>query len=121
MLAKKVAGHFDTPWPLHKTHALVSKAPFSFWLVPRQDATKAVAKRLNITGPFNMQFIAKGTDCMVIECNLRASRSFPFVSKTMGVDFIEVATKVCLFADRGQKVVCRFDGIYCGMKAFCLP
>lgn len=59
-----------------------------------QDATKAVAKRLNITGPFNMQFIAKGTDCMVIECNLRASRSFPFVSKTMGVDFIEVATKV---------------------------
>ena len=53
-----------------------------------------MAKRLNITGPFNMQFIAKGTDCMVIECNLRASRSFPFVSKTMGVDFIEVATKV---------------------------
>lgn len=61
-----------------------------------QDATKAVAKRLNITGPFNMQFIAKGTDCMVIECNLRASRSFPFVSKTMGVDFIEIATKVCV-------------------------
>lgn len=59
-----------------------------------QDATKAVAKRLNITGPFNIQFIAKGTDCMVIECNLRASRSFPFVSKTMGVDFIEIATKV---------------------------
>lgn len=59
-----------------------------------QDATKAVAKQLNITGPFNMQFIAKGTDCMVIECNLRASRSFPFVSKTMGVDFIEIATKV---------------------------
>ncbi|CAB1117947.1 unnamed protein product [Ectocarpus sp. CCAP 1310/34] len=60
----------------------------------KRDATKAVAKRLNITGPFNMQFIAKGTDCMVIECNLRASRSFPFVSKTMGVDFIEIATKV---------------------------
>lgn len=60
----------------------------------QQDATKAVAKQLNITGPFNMQFIAKGTDCMVIECNLRASRSFPFVSKTMGVDFIEIATKV---------------------------
>ncbi|CAM9847409.1 unnamed protein product, partial [Hapterophycus canaliculatus] len=62
-----------------------------------QDATKAVAKQLNITGPFNMQFIAKGTDCMVIECNLRASRSFPFVSKTMGVDFIEIATKVLQF------------------------
>lgn len=63
-----------------------------------QDATKAVAKRLNITGPFNIQFIAKGTDCMVIECNLRASRSFPFVSKTMGVDFIEVATKARLLS-----------------------
>lgn len=59
-----------------------------------QDATKAIAKRLRITGPFNIQFIAKGTNCMVIECNLRASRSFPFVSKTMGVDFIEAATKV---------------------------
>lgn len=61
-----------------------------------------MAERLNITGPFNMQFIAKGTDCMVIECNLRASRSFPFVSKTMGVDFIEIATKV------GQSDYCHF-------------
>ncbi|CAM9578594.1 unnamed protein product, partial [Discosporangium mesarthrocarpum] len=64
-----------------------------------QDATKRIAKRLNITGPFNIQFIAKGTDCMVIECNLRASRSCPFVSKTMGVDFIEVATKAMLDND----------------------
>ena len=58
-----------------------------------RDAGKKIAKRLNITGPVNMQFVAKGTDCMCIETNLRASRSFPFVSKTMGVDFIEAATK----------------------------
>ena len=57
------------------------------------DATRKIAKELNITGPFNMQFICKGTDVMIIECNLRASRSFPFVSKTMNVDFIEAATK----------------------------
>ncbi|CAM9447351.1 unnamed protein product, partial [Choristocarpus tenellus] len=67
-------------------------SPYMFHRV-QQEATEAIAKRLNITGPFNIQFIAKGTDCMVIECNLRASRSCPFVSKTMGVDFVEVATK----------------------------
>ncbi|CAM9583970.1 unnamed protein product [Chrysoparadoxa australica] len=58
------------------------------------DATARIAKALHVTGPFNIQFIVKGTTCMVIECNLRASRSFPFVSKTMAVDFIEAATKV---------------------------
>jgi len=51
-------------------------------------------KELEITGPFNIQYISKGSDVMVIECNLRASRSFPFISKTMGVDFIEGATKL---------------------------
>eukprot|EP00953_Heterococcus_sp_UTEX-ZZ885_P026271 14210-Heterococcus_DN1.PRE.1 len=59
-----------------------------------QAATAALAKALQVTGPFNIQFLVKGTKCMVIECNLRASRSFPFVSKTMGVDFIEAATRV---------------------------
>eukprot|EP00968_Pinguiococcus_pyrenoidosus_P015568 scaffold1439_cov282-Pinguiococcus_pyrenoidosus.AAC.4 len=63
------------------------------------DATAKVAKELNITGPFNMQFICKGTDVMIIECNLRASRSFPFVSKTMNVDFIEAATKLMIDKD----------------------
>ena len=58
-----------------------------------RDAAKKIVKRLNITGPVNIQFVAKGTDVMCIECNVRASRSFPFVSKTMGVDFIEAATK----------------------------
>lgn len=58
-----------------------------------RDAARKIAKRLNITGPMNIQFVAKGTDVMCIECNVRASRSFPFVSKTMGVDFIEAATR----------------------------
>lgn len=59
-----------------------------------EDATIRIVKELEITGPYNIQFIVKGSDVMVIECNLRASRSFPFISKTMGVDFIEAATKL---------------------------
>uniref|UniRef100_A0A3Q2PET7 Carbamoyl phosphate synthase arginine-specific large chain n=1 Tax=Fundulus heteroclitus TaxID=8078 RepID=A0A3Q2PET7_FUNHE len=57
-------------------------------------ATRKIAQAFEISGPFNTQFLIKGNDVMVIECNLRASRSFPFVSKTIGVDFINVATKV---------------------------
>ena len=64
-----------------------------------RDATRKIAKRLNITGPMNIQFVAKGTDVMCIECNVRASRSFPFVSKTMGVDYIEAATKAMVGED----------------------
>jgi carbamoyl-phosphate synthase (ammonia) len=64
-----------------------------------RDASRKIAKRLNITGPLNIQFVAKGTDVMCIECNVRASRSFPFVSKTMGVDFIEAATKAMVGVD----------------------
>jgi carbamoyl-phosphate synthase large subunit len=57
---------------------------------------KQIAKSLNITGPFNIQFLAKDNDIKVIECNLRASRSFPFVSKVTGYNFIELATKAML-------------------------
>uniref|UniRef100_A0AAQ4PWD5 Carbamoyl phosphate synthase arginine-specific large chain n=1 Tax=Gasterosteus aculeatus aculeatus TaxID=481459 RepID=A0AAQ4PWD5_GASAC len=57
-------------------------------------ATQKIAQAFEISGPFNTQFLVKGNDVMVIECNLRASRSFPFASKTIGVDFINVATKV---------------------------
>mmetsp|Transcript_12313 Transcript_12313/g.14496 ORF Transcript_12313/g.14496 Transcript_12313/m.14496 type:complete len:1532 (+) Transcript_12313:209-4804(+) len=64
-----------------------------------RDASRKIAKRLNITGPLNIQFVAKGTDVMCIECNVRASRSFPFVSKTMGVDFIEAATRAMVGED----------------------
>lgn len=64
-----------------------------------RDAAKKIVKRLNITGPVNIQFVAKGTDIMCIETNVRASRSFPFVSKTMGVDFIEAATRAMMNVD----------------------
>jgi carbamoyl-phosphate synthase / aspartate carbamoyltransferase len=59
-------------------------------------ATTNIGKALNVTGPFNIQFIAKNNEIKVIECNLRAARSFPFVSKTTGIDAIEMATKVML-------------------------
>lgn len=63
------------------------------------EATRKIAKALNITGPFNIQYLSKGKDVSVIECNLRASRSVPFVSKTMGVDFIEAAARVMVGED----------------------
>ncbi|KAF2719359.1 bifunctional carbamoylphosphate synthetase/aspartate transcarbamylase [Polychaeton citri CBS 116435] len=58
-----------------------------------EDATRKIGDALNVTGPYNIQFIAKDNEIKVIECNVRASRSFPFVSKVMGVDLIEMATK----------------------------
>lgn len=61
-----------------------------------EEATRMVANALNVTGPMNIQFIAKDNEIKVIECNLRASRSFPFVSKTTGVDLAKMATKVIL-------------------------
>ena len=58
--------------------------------------SRQIAKELNISGPFNIQFLARENDIKVIECNLRASRSFPFVSKVLKINFIELATKVML-------------------------
>jgi len=79
--------------------------------------TKEIVKALEITGPFNIQFIAKDNDVKVIECNLRASRSFPFVSKTLKINFIEIATRLML----GEKVPkihkSSFDVDYVGVKA----
>ncbi len=76
-----------------------------------------IAERLNITGPFNIQFIAKENEVKVIECNVRASRSFPFVSKIAKVNFIECATRVIMGDD-----VTSFNGVmgeldYVGVKA----
>jgi len=79
--------------------------------------TKKIAREFEITGPFNMQFIAKENDVKVIECNLRASRSFPFVSKTLKINFIDIATRLML----GEKVAkidkSSFDLDYVGVKA----
>lgn len=79
--------------------------------------SRQIAKELNISGPFNIQFLAKDNDIKVIECNLRASRSMPFVSKVLKTNLIELATKVMLGvpAEKPEKHV--FDLDYVGVKA----
>lgn len=95
-----VVGHFISE---HVENAGVHSGDATLILPPQdleattiariEDATRKIGAALNVTGPFNIQFIAKDNDIKVIECNVRASRSFPFVSKVMGVDLIEMATK----------------------------
>ncbi len=79
--------------------------------------TKQVAEAFEITGPFNIQFIAKDNEVKVIECNLRASRSFPFVSKVLKLNFIDIATRLMM----GEKIAkvdkSSFDVDYVGVKA----
>ena len=79
--------------------------------------TCEIARALNISGPFNIQFLAKENDIKVIECNLRASRSFPFVSKILKINFIELATKVMLEIPVEQPEKSAFDLDYVGIKA----
>jgi carbamoyl-phosphate synthase large subunit len=78
---------------------------------------KKIAKSLNITGPFNIQFIAKDNDVKVIECNLRASRSFPFVSKVFKINFVDLATKIILGENVPKIDRSSFDLDYVGVKA----
>ncbi len=79
--------------------------------------TSLIAKELNITGPFNIQYLAKNNDIKVIECNLRASRSFPFVSKVLKINLIEMATKAMLGLDVKKPDKSIFDLDYIGVKA----
>ncbi|MGL6226971.1 MAG: carbamoyl-phosphate synthase (glutamine-hydrolyzing) large subunit [Thermoguttaceae bacterium] len=79
--------------------------------------SRKIAKALNISGPFNMQFLAKDNDIKVIECNLRASRSFPFVSKVLKIDFIELATKAILGLPVEKPNKSSFELDYVGIKA----
>ncbi|KAF5676418.1 pyrABCN [Fusarium denticulatum] len=99
----KVIGHFISE---HVENAGVHSGDATLILPPQdleattieriEEATRKIGQALNVTGPFNIQFIAKDNDIKVIECNVRASRSFPFVSKVMGVDLIEMATKAIM-------------------------
>ncbi|KAK6853545.1 URA2-multifunctional pyrimidine biosynthesis [Apiospora arundinis] len=99
----KVTGHFISE---HVENAGVHSGDATLILPPQdlerttieriEEATRKIGAALNVTGPFNIQFIAKDNDIKVIECNVRASRSFPFVSKVMGVDLIEMATKAIM-------------------------
>ena len=79
--------------------------------------SRKIAKELNISGPFNIQFLAKNREVKVIECNLRASRSFPFVSKILKRNFIETATKIMLDAPYQRPDSSEFDIDRIGVKA----
>ena len=79
--------------------------------------SKQIAKELNISGPFNIQYLAKGNEIKVIECNLRASRSFPFVSKVLKINFIELATRIMLDLPVEKPHKNAFDLDYVGIKA----
>ena len=79
--------------------------------------SKKIAEELHISGPFNIQFLAKENDIKVIECNLRASRSFPFVSKVLKINLIELATKVMLGLPVEKPHKSLFDLDYVGIKA----
>lgn len=78
---------------------------------------RKIAQELNISGPFNIQFLAKENDIKVIECNLRASRSFPFVSKVLKINMIELATKVMIGSQYDIPNKSAFDLDYVGIKA----
>ena len=79
--------------------------------------SRRIAKELNISGPFNIQFLAKNNEVKVIECNLRASRSFPFVSKILKRNFIETATRIMLGAPYSRPDKSAFDIDWIGVKA----
>ena len=79
--------------------------------------SKQIAKELHISGPFNIQYLAKENDIKVIECNLRASRSFPFVSKVLKINLIELATRIMLGLPVEKPAKSLFDLDYVGVKA----
>ena len=79
--------------------------------------SRQIAKKLHINGPFNIQYMARENDILVIECNLRASRSFPFVSKVLKLNFIDLATKIMLGVPVEKPNKNLFDLDYVGIKA----
>ena len=79
--------------------------------------SRQIAKALHINGPFNIQYMARDNEIMVIECNLRASRSFPFVSKVLKINLIELATRVMLGLPVEKPNKNLFDLDYVGIKA----
>ena len=98
---------------------LVFPAQHIYFATARQikKISRKIAKELNISGPFNIQFLAKNNDVKVIECDLRASRSFPFVSKVLKRNFIETATRIMLDAPYVRPDKLAFDIDWIGVKA----
>ncbi|KAL9602503.1 MAG: hypothetical protein Q9219_001798 [cf. Caloplaca sp. 3 TL-2023] len=119
----KMLGHFISE---HVENAGVHSGDATLILPPQdldpqtvsriEDATRKIGDALNVTGPFNIQFIAKDNEIKVIECNVRASRSFPFVSKVMGVDLIEMATKAIIGAPVQEYPAVDIPRDYVGVK-----
>jgi carbamoyl-phosphate synthase large subunit len=119
ILAVAVTEHVENAG-VHSGDATVVLPPQKIYLetVRRVRAiTSRLAAALRITGPFNVQFLAVDNEVSVIECNLRASRSFPFISKVCGVDFVDLATRAMMGAEVHPVPASLFDLDYVGVKA----
>ncbi len=119
ILAVAVTEHVENAG-VHSGDATVVLPPQKIYLetVRRVRAiTSRLAGALRITGPFNVQFLAVDNEVSVIECNLRASRSFPFISKVCGVDFVDLATRAMMGAEVHPVPASLFDLDYVGVKA----
>ena len=105
---------------VHSGDATIQFPPQKLYVETMRRIKKVSAKiaaALRISGPFNIQFLAKDNDIKVIECNLRASRSFPFVSKVLKINFIDLATRIMLGHDVEKPAKSAFDLDYVGVKA----
>ena len=105
---------------VHSGDATIQFPPQKLYVATMRRIKKVaaqIAKALEISGPFNIQFLAKNNDIKVIECNLRASRSFPFVSKVLKINFIDLATRVMLGLPVEKPAKSAFDLDYVGIKA----
>ncbi|HET8947101.1 MAG TPA: ATP-grasp domain-containing protein [Candidatus Polarisedimenticolia bacterium] len=119
LLAVAVTEHVENAG-VHSGDATVVFPPQKIYLetVRRiRDITARLARALKITGPFNVQYLAIDNEVMVIECNLRASRSFPFISKVSGVDFIDLATRAMMGETVAPVPASLLDLDYVGVKA----
>ena len=119
ILAVAVTEHVENAG-VHSGDATVVLPPQKLYLetVRRiRTITAELSKALRITGPFNVQFLAVDNEVMVIECNLRASRSFPFISKVSGVDFVDLATRAMMRAEVRPVPASLLDLDYVGVKA----
>jgi carbamoyl-phosphate synthase large subunit len=114
-----ISGHVENAG-VHSGDATIVLPPQRTYLETMRrvkNITRRIAKALEITGPFNIQFIAKDNDVKVIECNLRASRSFPFVSKVLKINFIDLATRLMVGGKKPDKISgSSFDLDYVGVK-----
>ncbi|MDR2361415.1 MAG: carbamoyl-phosphate synthase (glutamine-hydrolyzing) large subunit [Prevotellaceae bacterium] len=119
MIAYAISEHIEFAG-VHSGDATIQFPPQKLYVETARRIKKIarqIAQALQISGPFNIQFLAKENDIKVIECNLRASRSFPFVSKVLKINFIDIATKIMLGLPVEKPNKNAFDLDYVGIKA----